>query len=115
MKFVLPMPPSINATYKTSNEGGFFKSEKAKEWTDTAGWQVKKQRVGRKTITGPVIVMISWFYKKNRDIDAGIKLLLDLLQKQEIYKDDMQIQEMAVHKKQDTETPRVEVEIHEIK
>ena len=114
MKFILTMPPSINATYKTSGEGGFYKSQKAHDWTEEAGYAVKKQRIGRRIITGSVIVTISWFYKKNRDIDAGMKLLLDLLQKQDIYKDDIQIQEMAVHKEQDTLNPRVEVEVYEM-
>lgn len=98
MKFTLPMPPSINKTYGISRtaEQPMFKRKAAKDWEFTAGWEIKRQYPGEPdTILEPIEVGIVWYYDHDRDIDAGLKLLLDLFQKQRIYKNDRQIRRIT--------------------
>lgn len=64
---------------------------------------------------GEVQLEIAWYYKEDRDIDAGLKLLLDLLQKQQVYFDDRQVRRITNMTIQpDPKNPRVEVTINEI-
>jgi Holliday junction resolvase RusA-like endonuclease len=117
MKFTLSMPPSINNTYAVSRGGKipFYKKRPVRDWEYDAGWEIKRQWIGRKTPkNGSIAMTINWFYQRNRDIDAGIKVLLDLFQKQRVYLNDSQIRQMMVTKEQDVKNPRVEVTIDEI-
>lgn len=119
MKFTLPMPPSINQTYGVSRtaEHPMFKRKVVKDWEFTAGWEIKRQYPGEpKTILGEVAVSITWYYDIDRDIDAGLKVLLDLFQRHRIYKNDRQIRMIKyIDIYQDKENPRVEVIIEELK
>jgi Holliday junction resolvase RusA-like endonuclease len=114
MKFTLSMPPGINKTYGVTRKGKipFYKKPAVRDWEYSAGWEVKRQWKGRKiAMTGNLLITIVFYYRHNRDIDAGIKVLLDLFQRMGVYKNDQQITEMAVSKEPDLERPRVEVEI----
>lgn len=117
MTFSLPIPPSINQTYGVSKAGlhGLYKKEAVKTWERSAGWTVKRQlmKLGTRKkylpYLGNVRVEINWFFLKNRDIDSGIKILLDLFEDMGIYKNDMQITELNMKKEFDSKEPRVEV------
>lgn len=115
MKFTLPLPPSINRTYGVNRNAEFpmYKRKVVKDWEFTAGWDIKRHMVGKPaTFTGPVKMGITWYYDIDRDIDAGLKVLLDLFQKQLIYKNDRQVREISyIRMVQDRENPRVEVEV----
>ena len=117
MKFTLPLPPCINQTYGVSRNGyqAMFKKRPVKNWEFVAGWEVKRQWKG-KPLDGPVSLEIHWFYKNDRDIDAGLKVLLDLFQKQSVYLNDGQVRRITnMTIDEDKKNPRVEVEINEIK
>ena len=102
MKFTLPLPPSINRTYGVSTKGDrhMYKRQVVKDWEEAAGWEIKKQHAQSSTIDKDkdICVYIDWYLERNRDIDAGIKVLLDLFQKQRVYENDMKIIELIVRK-----------------
>lgn len=115
MKFTLPLPPSINQTYGVNRDAyhPMFKRKAVKDWEFTAGWEIKRQLPGLIPFEGPVKVGVKWFYDANRDIDAGLKVLLDLFQKQYIVKNDRQIRKiMYIDIFEDKKNPRTEVEIY---
>ena len=117
MKIILPIPPSINRTYGVTRSGKipFYKKKPVRVWEWTAGWEIKHQQGRNKqTFLGKIRLDIQFYYKRDRDIDSGLKVLLDLLQKQRIYLNDKQVVELYVLKYQDLIKPRVEVEIKEI-
>ena len=115
MKFILSMPPPINQTYGVSRGGKipFYKKKKVRDWEESAGWEIKHQWTGKKEqLEGNVMLVVNFYYSRNRDIDGGLKVLLDLLQRVRVYKDDIQVTDLNVHKEQDIENPRCEVEIY---
>lgn len=118
MKFILPMPPGINKTYGVTSAGNhhMYKHKVVRDWEETAGWEVKRQNsFHRAVFSGPVQVGIKWFYKRDRDIDSGIKVLFDLFERQGIYRNDRQIRKVTyIDIEQDKNNPRVEVEISEM-
>lgn len=109
MNFVLPLPQTTNHAYATSG-GHWYKTAKAKEWEDEAGWRVKK--VWKRTpIQGDVSVSMQLFLKLDRDIDGSIKSILDLFQRMGVYENDRQVISLTVDKFVDKDNPRVEVTI----
>ncbi len=120
MKFILSMPPSINQSYGVNRDkvDPLYKKPKVREWENEAGWEVKRQLMNQtpKTYYKDIYFYVDFYYKFNRDIDAGIKVLLDLFQKQGIYLNDIQIINLVVTKNSDPKNPRAEVIIsdHEI-
>ena len=113
MKFTLPMPPGINRTYgiNVDSKSPMYKKKRARDWEKEAGYTIIRQWPGRRDpMQGPVKVGIHWYYKYNIDIDAGLKILLDLLQKMRVYEDDRQVRKiMFIDIDPDPENPRVEV------
>ena len=129
MILTLSLPPCINQTYGVNRNAShpMYKRKIVKDWEFTAGWEVKKQLVEANRfvkkngepdstpIKGDVKVGITWYYRINRDIDAGLKVLLDLLQKQNVYENDRQVREiMYIKILRDIKNPRVEVVIYEM-
>lgn len=119
MKITLPLPPSINRTYGVNRTGvhPMFKRPIVKEWETEAGYailrQVKKSQI---PFIGPVSIGIKWFYAINRDIDAGLKVLLDVFEKQNVVSNDRQFRRITgIDIAEDKENPRVEVEINNLK
>lgn len=118
MKFSLTMPPSINQTYGVNTtEQAMYKRRGARDWEIQAGWEIKEQWKGKKQpFKGFVKIGIDWYYKTDRDIDAGLKILLDLLQKQQVVLNDRQfryITHIGIYP-DEINDPRVEVEIDEL-
>ena len=109
MKIILPLPPVLNSTYKTTRQGGFYKSEKAKDWEKEAGQLLMLKRP-KKPLLGPLECHIDMYLKIERDIDSSLKLTLDTLAKMGFYENDSQIITLGVCKYMDR-NPRLEVEI----
>lgn len=109
---VLPLPLSINATYKTG-KGIFYMSQKGKDWKEEAGYLLLKQW-RKKPLTGNVYLHIWWFFEdKRRDISSGIKILEDVLEGH-VYLNDRQIHKEVIDKGYDKKNPRVEIEVVEM-
>jgi len=112
MIFTIDLPVPTNRAYAT-NRGRWYKTAECKAWEIKAGWVIK-QSWKKKPLEGRVVVDIWFIFKDDRrDIDGGIKPVLDLLQRQGVYKNDRQVWDMPVHKRFDKEFPRCEVEVRE--
>ena len=110
MIFTLPLPETTNNTYKSA-QGHWYKSAKAKAWEEEAGYAILKQRTAKSTCTENVYVGLAFFVKRDRDIDGGIKPVLDLLQRLRIIDNDRQVKHLNVKIFEDKTNPRVEVEV----
>lgn len=120
MKFVLPLPPGINKTYGVNYQAkgpALYKRGHVKDWEYEAGWEIKR-RIGREKFAGfkgRVKMGIDWYVSVDRDIDAGIKVLLDLFTRQRVYADDRQVRYIThIGIFEDKKNPRVEVELDEM-
>lgn len=68
---------------------------------------------GKETITNPVGVTMTIYYKSKRpDLDPS--LVLDIMEKAGIYKNDRQVYGMHLIKKFDKENPRAEIDVCEL-
>lgn len=115
MKLTLPLPPTTNSSYKTTRLGGFYTTQKHKQWFVDAGWIIKPLQKGKPTMTGYVSVDLVFHLKRERDIDASIKPILDVMQKQRVYLNDKQVTWMNVIKLMDKkEVVDIDVEEMEI-
>jgi crossover junction endodeoxyribonuclease RusA len=113
MNFTLPLPPPLNAVYKTG-QGRFYKSKKAKDWEQEAYFVIKSQTRRYKSLqelTSPLYVGITLFLKRDRDIDSSMKLLFDLLEDAGIIENDNLIEHLNIKKFMDKKNPRMEIEI----
>ena len=108
MIFTFPLPPTTNSSYRTTKTGGFYTTQKHKDWFTEAGWISKKEYKG-KPIKDEVVVDITLYLKTDRDIDGSVKPILDLLQRQGVYVNDSQVVELSVAKETDKAHPRVVV------
>lgn len=101
------VPPSVNRSYKQAG-GHFYKSSEAKVAQESMAWEARKQWKG-KPLVGPVSLEVDFYWPNmRRDIDSGLKSLLDALSGI-CYGDDRQIEELVVHKHSDKEKPRAEI------
>lgn len=97
LSFLLPLPPTLNATYATtSKHKGMYMKDAAESWKKEAMYYIKKNQP--KMIPGKVRVGILWLLKRERDIDGGIKILLDSLQDNSIIENDKMVYELKVLK-----------------
>ena len=108
----LPLPPTINATYKR-NSRSFYTSNEAKQWKQDAYFLVKKQW-RKKPLAGKLYLAIWWYLAHERDISSGLKILEDALQDAKVYLNDKQIYHEVLRKAFDKKNPRVEIEIEEM-
>ncbi|MBC7076710.1 MAG: RusA family crossover junction endodeoxyribonuclease [Synergistales bacterium] len=116
MRFVLPLPPPINHTYRAAyrpslGRTAFFMDARATAWKKEAERILKTKR--KRAIGSPVEVFVLWFLARDRDCDSGLKLVLDAL-KGTVIEDDNQVQALHAFKEKDARNPRVEVEVWEI-
>lgn len=114
MKFTLPLPPTMNSTYRSTwnKKTGriFFSMDKtAKRWLNDSRLKLQELWVD-KIIEGPVAVNASLFLLRDRDVDSGAKILLDSLQESVIV-NDKQVVSFHITKEMDKENPRAEVEV----
>lgn len=111
MIFTIPLPPhGINRTYGVSKSGKWYKKTEIKVWEDEAGWEIKRQW-NKKTIKNPCSVSIKIYFPldKHPDIDAYLKLVLDIFQNVGVISNDRLVYKMEVQKILDSGNPHVEV------
>src|SRR5574337_282318 len=84
----------------------FIKSKAALECVMSFHTQVKAQWK-KPTLTGPVNLQATVYYPSRRS-DLDISLLMDILQKAEVYANDRQVISITAEKKLDPENPRSE-------
>lgn len=115
MKIKLPKPPSINHIYGYTCQRGFARSyitQEGRLWFEEAGYLLKGQLTSKKTIVEPCEVHIDLYTCRIQDIDNILKPILDLLQKNEVVKNDNLFYKMIVEKfKVSKEEERIELEI----
>ena len=110
MNFTLSLPPSTNAIWKIARNR-MYKTAEAKAWEEEAFYVIKNQH--RKEIMGNVYVGLEFFLKYDRDVD-NMKLIMDVLAKAGIYKNDSQVTHLNIKKYKDNKNPRVEVVVAEL-
>lgn len=112
MKFIVPLPPTLNATYKTG-QGRFYKAKVAKDWEEEAGYLIlsKMVKLREKRITEPCSVELDMYINRDRDIDSSIKIVLDLLQSSRILENDRLVHDLHVNKFINKQDPHLEVNI----
>lgn len=108
--FTLEIPPSVNRIWRTDFKSGrVFKTKDAYQYARDV-----RLLVPRNIIEGHVALVLRFYFKTTaRDIDSGLKTLLDALQGR-IYADDKQVAVLTVYKLKDSKNPRVEVEARPI-
>ncbi len=113
MKFILPLPPTLNATYKTRlGQHGLYKSAEAKAWQQEVEWKVKQ----KKPLLGSIAVEINMYLNRDRDIDSSLKLVLDTMADCGVYKNDSQVEILTVIKYKGKEyKPYLGIEVHEMR
>lgn len=108
MILTLPYPPSANR-YWRHFRGRVVKSDEARAYQATAGWEAKV--AGAELHTGSVAVELRIYRPQRRgDLDNRIKVLLDALQGV-VYGDDSQVVELHAYLADDKSNPRVEVRV----
>lgn len=111
MEFTLPLPVPTNEAYKTG-KGNFYKSKEAKAWEDEAGYLLLAQRKNKAPFLDRVYVCLAFYFpNEHKDIDGGIKPVLDLLQRLNVYKNDRQVKHLVVLSLEDKKKPRLEIEV----
>ena len=106
MKVILSLPPSTNQTYRHHGHTVYMTQE-AKSWQIEALWTLK---VSIKPLSDPTNVTITYYLKRDRDVDGSHKIIIDCLQKAGIVSNDKVLTELHLYKKIEKVNPRVEVE-----
>ena len=102
-RFSLPVPPSANAlfTYRAGSRQR-IKTDAYRAWITEAGWGVARSGA-LSDRHKRVRVEIDLPFDRRRDIDNGIKPVLDLLVRHSIVKDDRWVDELVVRRVATTE------------
>ena len=109
------LPPSINATYKARcicGHGAIYKSNEAKDWQVLAQWEAREIMGNIYPLKGNLEMEIFMTYKRERDIDGSLKLLLDALQGI-CYDNDSQVKRLIIAKEKGKEE-NIKVVIEEL-
>jgi crossover junction endodeoxyribonuclease RusA len=111
MRFVLPLPPSVNAFWRTY-KGRMLVSREGRAWKNLAEIAVAAQCRSR-LLGGDVQVnIVAFLPDRRRDLDNLIKPALDCLQGA-AYANDRQIVRLVAEKRYDKFNPRIEIELTE--
>lgn len=117
IKLTLPMPPSVNATYKVGKsrvgKAVFYKDKGASNWTNLCLTLIRRD-LGPPALNPLIFCSVTvrlFGLGKAGDIDNRIKALGDLLQKAAIVKNDSGILEWHIYKAQVTGDSYITVEI----
>ena len=89
-----------------------IKSTGARECTKFYLQQLKKIWKGKETLVGSIILTVDIYYPDNRS-DLDESLLMDILQKAGVIKNDRQIKEKHIYHEIDKRNPRCEIIIGE--
>ena len=112
-QFTLPLPPTTNNTYRFAGKI-MYKTQEAKDWEQEAGWIIKKVKRSSEPLQKSVEVSVTMYLKRDRDIDGSMKLLLDTMQRVNVYKNDKQITSLHIFKEKDPANPRLEVSVYQL-
>jgi Holliday junction resolvase RusA-like endonuclease len=97
-RLLLPVPPSTNNLFRNGSHGGRYKTRAYKAWLTEACWEIKLQRPP--TLHPPLRtclrVLIEAPLGPNRDIDNGLKAVLDVLTTMGVYADDKLIDALEI-------------------
>lgn len=96
-----------------NNHPLFIKSDKALQYEEVALWQLKTIVARHKPFIVPVAVEITIFYPDHRQ-DLDPSLILDVMQKAGIYKNDRLVEEMHLFRQIDKLNPRAEIMLWKI-
>lgn len=98
--------------YRTrADQHGVYKTAEAKVYEQEV-WYITNKL---KPLEGDIRLMLYFYFpRNNRDIDSGLKSILDCMQNK-AYFNDKQITKLYVEKHVDKKNPRVEVEYEEVK
>lgn len=99
----LPLPPSANNLFANAAAGGRYPTKEYKQWLRGAGWivQAEKSKQGipsEPEQKKPYEVTLVFGMTRQRDIDNGIKAVLDLMKKQGIISDDRWVDRLIVER-----------------
>jgi crossover junction endodeoxyribonuclease RusA len=109
MKYILPVPPSVNH-YLRHTRFGVTLTPQAKDFKDEVRLTIRGD-----LIRGNVRMEIHYYRPRRAgDIDGILKLTMDSLQGI-LYDNDKQIIELHVYRYDDKKYPRLEVSVDEIK
>ena len=109
MKLTLPLPPSVNAFWRTYR-GRMLVSAAGRKWKALADVAVAAQ-CRERILGGDVAVsIVAYLPDRRRDLDNIIKPALDCLQGA-AYANDRQIVRLVAEKRYDKLSPRLEIEL----
>lgn len=99
----LPVPPSVNAIWRSARNGKVFKTHKARNYQNAAKLSARSAleaawNDGEIPLTGKVginIIYVASETSRNRDIDNMLKLILDSLQGV-VYENDSQVNHISI-------------------
>lgn len=113
MTVTLPYPPGVNALYRTVR-GRPILSAKAREYRRSVG--LRCAAAGMRLPALHDVEVTIYLYRRRRagDVDGPIKLLLDSLQGL-AFKNDAQVRDLHVHRRDDKNDPRVMVDVRPAK
>jgi crossover junction endodeoxyribonuclease RusA len=84
----LPFPVSVNALYCNKAGKGRVKSQRYREWSNVAGWQLKAQKPGKITGRYALTILLEQKDGRRRDIGNLEKSVSDLLVEHGVVEDD---------------------------
>ena len=89
----LPLPPSVNHLYALTCRSGYARkyiTDKGQAWFTEAGY-ILNTYYKKKTITTDIALYVKLYYCGRYDWDNCLKAVCDLLTKQGVIQDDLQI------------------------
>ena len=97
----LPYPLSVNALWRSSRRGGWYRSKAYREWRKTAAWDLRMQLGPIAETLFPdtsigICLDIGRPDMRKRDIDNLSKCVCDLLQDFKVISDDSLIEELTI-------------------
>lgn len=100
-KASLPIPPSVNAAYRSANRGGktfVHKSKEYKDWSVLAGRLFQFHHKNLVPMQGRLVVEYKFCFKdkRRRDIANYEKALTDFLEEQNVFVNDEQIDDIRM-------------------
>jgi crossover junction endodeoxyribonuclease RusA len=119
LRATLPLPPGINASYKTGN-GKFYGSSELKQFKEEAHYVlvacgfnnpvIDEIKASKRKV--PLTLQIDFFFETlyKRDVDGGVKAVQDAVF-QPIGLNDNLVKRLIVEKHADRDNPRCEVSL----
>jgi len=89
------LPATINNAYPTGKSGRRYLSEEGRAWKDELAWSFKSRKPSKKDFI--VEIFLEFGDNRKRDIDNGLKLILDALSGI-IWEDDKQVREVHLYR-----------------